>query len=70
MEANGCQQKRGVNVKFASKLDFSTEAFIAYPGLGPPGDFCTLTDEQHDRELPFIALSMISTEAVLWYLES
>ena len=33
-------------------------------------DFCTLTDEQHYRELGFIALSMVGTGGVLYYLES
>ena len=32
-------------------------------------DFYTLTDEQHYRELGFIALSMIGIEGVLYYLE-
>ena len=35
MEVNRCQQERGVDVKFASKLDFSAEALFAYPGLRP-----------------------------------
>ena len=35
MEVNGWRQKRGVDVKFASKLDFSTEALVAYPSLRP-----------------------------------
>ena len=34
------------------------------------GDFYTLTDEQHYRELGFIALSMIGIGGVLYYLES
>ena len=33
-------------------------------------DFYTPTDEQHYRELGFIALSMIGIEEVLYYLES
>ena len=33
-------------------------------------DFYTPTDEQHYRELGFIALSMIGTGGVLYYLES
>ena len=33
-------------------------------------DFCTSTDEQHYRELGFIALSMIGIRGVLYYLES
>ena len=33
-------------------------------------DFYTLTDEQHHRELGFIALSMIGIEGVLYYFES
>ena len=32
-------------------------------------DFYTLSNEQHDRELAFIALSMIGIGGVLWYLE-
>ena len=33
------------------------------------GDFYTLTDEQHYRELGFIALSMIGIGGVLYYFE-
>ena len=33
-------------------------------------DFYTPTDEQHYRELRFIALSMIRIGGVLYYLES
>ena len=33
-------------------------------------DFYTLTDEQHYRELGFIALSMIIIRGVLYYFES
>ena len=33
-------------------------------------DFYTLTDEQHYRELGFIALCMIGIGGVLYYLES
>ena len=33
-------------------------------------DFFTLTDEQHYRELGFIALSMIGIGGVLYYFES
>ena len=33
-------------------------------------DFYTLTDEQHHRELGFIALSMIGIGGVLYYFES
>ena len=33
-------------------------------------DFYTLTDEQHYRELGFIALSMIGIRGALYYLES
>ena len=33
-------------------------------------DFYTLTDEQHYRELGFIALSMIGIGGVLYYLKS
>ena len=33
-------------------------------------DFYTLTDEQHYRELGFIALSMIGIGGVLYYFES
>ena len=34
------------------------------------GDYYTPTDEQHYRELGFIALSMIGIGGVLYYLES
>ena len=33
-------------------------------------DFYTPTDEQHYRELGFIALSMIGIRGVLYYVES
>ena len=33
-------------------------------------DFYTLSDEQHYRELGFIALSMIGIGGVLYYFES
>ena len=33
-------------------------------------DFYTLTDEQHYRELGFIALSMIGIRGVLYYFKS
>ena len=33
MEVNGCRQRRGLDVKFASKLDFSAEALVAHTGL-------------------------------------
>ena len=33
-------------------------------------DFYTLTDEQHYKELGFIALSMTGIGGVLYYLES
>ena len=38
MEVNGWRQKHGVDVNFASKLDFSTEfeVLLAYPALRPP----------------------------------
>ena len=32
-------------------------------------DFYISSNEQHDRGLPFIALSMIGIGGVLWYLE-
>ena len=32
-------------------------------------DFYTPSNEQHDRELAFIALSIIGIGGVLWYLE-
>ena len=35
-EVNGWRQKRGLDVKFASKLDFSDEALVAYPDLRTP----------------------------------
>ena len=33
-------------------------------------DFYTSSEEQHDRELAFIALSMIGIEGVLWYVKN
>ena len=46
-----------------------------FRGAPPPrepvlSDFYTPTDEQHYRELGFIALSMIGIGGVLYYLES
>ena len=40
------------------------------PPLPVLSDFYTLTDEQHHRELGFIALSMIGIGGVLYYFES
>ena len=46
--------------------------FRGAPLLREPvlSDFYTPTDEQHYRELGFIALSMIGIGEVLYYLES
>ena len=44
-EVNGCRQKHSVDVKFASNLDFSAEALVAYPGLRPPADLHDFTDK-------------------------
>ena len=40
------------------------------PGEPVLRDFYTLTDEQHHRELGFIALNMIGIGGVLYYFES
>ena len=40
------------------------------PGKPVLSDFYTPTDEQHYRELGFIALRMIGIGGVLYYLES
>ena len=37
-EVNGWRQKLGVDAKFASKLDFTVEALVAYSDLRPPGE--------------------------------
>ena len=34
-----------------------------------PGDYYTPSNEQHDRELAFISLSMIGIGGVLWYFK-
>ena len=55
---------------------FGHELSGALPPLPPLprepvlSDFYTLTNEQHYRELGFIALSMIGIGGVLYYLES
>ena len=40
------------------------------PGEPVLSDFYTSSDEQHYRELGFIALSMIGIRGVLYYFES
>ena len=52
---------------FGHELDMSLPPLTREPVLS---DFYTPTDEQHYRELGFIALSMIGIGGVLFYLES
>ena len=52
---------------FGHELDMSLPPLPREPVLS---DFYTPTDEQHYRELGFIALSMIGIGRILYYLES
>ena len=52
---------------FGHELSGALQPLLREPVLS---DFYTPTDEQHYRELGFIALSMIGIGGVLYYLES
>ena len=83
---NQLRSERKAETKFTELNDAMREYHEAFGhklcGAGPLGalpplpqepvlsDFYTLTDEQHYRELGFIALSMIGIGGVLYYLES
>ena len=68
---------RKAETKFTELSDAMREYHEAFGHDLPPlprepvlSDFYTLTDEQHYRELGFIALSMIGIRGVLYYFES
>ena len=69
--------ERKTEVRFAELNDAMREYHEVFGHKLPPlprelvlSDFYTPTDEQHYRELGFIALSMIGIGGVLYYLES
>ena len=69
--------KRKAETKFTELNDAMREYHEVFGHELPPlprepvlSDFYTPTDEQHHRELGFIALSMIGIGGVLYYLES
>ena len=76
---NQLRLKRKAEVKFTKLNDAMREyhEVFGHEFRGAPlprepvlSDFYTQTDEQHYRELGFIALSMIGIGGVLYYLES
>ena len=74
---NELRLERKAEIKFTELNDAMREYHEVYGHELPPlprepvlSDFYTLTDEQHYRELGFIALSMIGIGGVLYYLES
>ena len=69
--------ERKAEVKFTELNDAMREYHEVFGHKLPPlprepvlSGYYTLTDEQHYRELGFIALSMIGIGGVLYYLES
>ena len=69
--------ERKAETKFTELNDATREYHEVFGHELPPlprelllSDFYTPTDEQHYRELGFIALSMIGIGGVLYYLES
>ena len=54
----------------ANALAFTGSSYLFHRLSADNIDFYTPTDEQHYRELGFIALSMIGIGGVLYYLES
>ena len=69
--------ERKAEVKFTELNDAMREYHEVFDHKLPPlprepvlSDYYTRTDEQHYRELGFIALSMIGIGRVLYYLES
>ena len=69
--------ERKAETKFTELNDPMREYHEVFGHEPPPlprehvlSDYYTLTDEQHYRELGFIALSMIGIGGVLYYLES
>ena len=74
---NQLRLERKAETKFTELNDAMREYHELFGHELPPlprepvlSDFYTLTDEQHYRELAFIALSMIGIGGVLYYLES
>ena len=74
---NQLRLERKAETKFAELNDALREYDEVFGHELPPlprepvlSDFYTPTDEQHYRELGFIALSMIGIGGVLYYLES
>ena len=74
---NQLRLERKAETKFTELNDAMREYHEVFGHKLPPlprepvlSNFYTLTDEQHYRELGFIALSMIGIGGVLYYLES
>ena len=74
---NQLRLERKAETKFTELNDAMREYYEVFGHELPPlprepvlSDFYTPTDEQHYRELGFIALSMIGIGGVLYYLES
>ena len=73
---NQLRLERNAEVKFTELNDAMREYHEVFDHELPPlhrepmlNDYYTPTDEQHYRELGFIALSMIGIGGVLYYLE-
>ena len=73
---NQLRLERKAETKFTELIDAVREYHEVFGHELPPmprepvlSDFYTPTDEQHYRELGFIALSMIGIGGVLYYLE-
>ena len=74
---NQLRLERKAETKFTELNDAMREYHEVFGHELPPlpqepvlSDFYTLTEEQHYRELGFIALSMIGIRGVLYYFES
>ena len=74
---NQLRLKRKAETKFTELSDTMREYHEVFGHGLPPllrepvlSDFCSQTDEQHYRELGFIAMSMIGIGGVLYYLKS
>ena len=74
---NQLRLERKAEIKFTELNDARREYHEVFGHELPPlprepvrSDFYTPSDEQHYRELGFIALSMIGIRGVLYYLES
>ena len=74
---NQLRLERKAETKFTELNNAMREYYEVFGHELPPlprepvlSDFYTLTDEQHYRELGFIALSMIGIGGVLYYFES